>query len=205
MCFNLHFFVYLPDGRIIFFKTMIKCICILHRGFVMKKNKQYKLTAIILLILSALSINSVFADPSATLDTPAKENSVQIPAASAICVDPVKVVDSPNFYLNKTITFDADFISFTSLGLDYNPALRKSNDYIGILIQRSDVKDHVIPLSEMKIFLNRKEAEKHVDLEQGDKIQITGTVFSTALGDPWLDIKTFKVIEKKNKDNKENK
>lgn len=121
---------------------------------------------------------------------------------TGISVDPVKVVNNPSLYLNKNITFETEFIGFSSLGLDYKPAMRESSKYISMLIQRSDVKDHVIPLSEMKIFLKREDAEKHLDLEQGDKIKITGTVFSTALGDPWVDIKSMTVISKKNKDKK---
>lgn len=121
-----------------------------------------------------------------------------VQAAAPINVSPVTVVNNPAKYLNKNITFTADFVAFTSLGLDYKLAFRDSSKYIGILIQRNDVTDHVIPLSEMKIFLSREVAEKHVDLEQGDKIKITGTVFSNALGDPWVDVKTFTVLTQKN-------
>ena len=42
-----------------------------------------------------------------------------------------------------------------------------------------------------------------MDLEQGDKIKISGKVFSTALGDPWVDIDDIKVLTKK--ENKEQK
>lgn len=114
-------------------------------------------------------------------------------------VSPVDVVNCPSKYLNKTITFDADFVTYSALGLDYKPALRESTKYIGVLIKRDDVKDHVIPLSEMKLFLSREVAEKNSELENGDKIRITGTVFSNALGDPWIDIKTFNVVQQKNK------
>lgn len=50
------------------------------------------------------------------------------------------------------------------------------------MIQRPDVTDHNIPLSELKIFLKRAEAEKHIDLNAGDEVEFTGKVFSTALG-----------------------
>ena len=36
-------------------------------------------------------------------------------------------------------------------------------------------------------------------LEAGDKIRITGKVFSNALGDPWVEAKTFTVTSKKAK------
>ena len=114
-------------------------------------------------------------------------------------VEPLKVVETPDAYLNKNITFDAEYVSFSSLGLDYKPALKESTKYIGILIKRNDVKDHTVPLSEMKIFLKRELAEKHTDLEEGDKIKISGIVFSTALGDPWVEARELNVIEKKKK------
>ena len=80
--------------------------------------------------------------------------------------------------------------------MDYKKLLRESSKYIGILIQRDDVIDHNIPLSEMKIFMSKEMAEKHIDLDTGDKIEIVANVFSTALNDPWLDIKSLKVIKK---------
>ena len=39
--------------------------------------------------------------------------------------------------------------------------------------------------------------EKLIDLESGDKIEIKGTVFSTALGDPWVDVDEVKILEPK--------
>ena len=154
----------------------------------------------ILVIISMFGFNAAIAAPAATKSKPAAASKTAVkPVPEGIKVDPVRVVDNPSFYLNKNITFEADFVAYTSLGLDSNPALRSSSDYIGILIGRTDVTDHVIPLSEMKIFLNRPEAEKHIDLEQGDKIKITGTVFSNALGDPWVDVKAFSVVKKADK------
>ena len=94
----------------------------------------------------------------------------------------------------------ATFDKFSTLGLDYKKALRPSDKYIGILIQRDDVMDHDIPLSEMKIFLKKEMAEKHIDLDCGDKIEITGKVFSTALNDPWLDVESLTVIKKVKKE-----
>lgn len=170
----------------------------------MKKiiNQYQKILAVITLILVfSIGNTSVFSAPAtATKATTQKAEVTEI--ITGLSVDPVKVVNNPKLYLNKNITFETDFIGFSSLGLDYKPALREAEKYIGVLIQRTDVKDHVIPLSEMKLFLARKDAEKHLDLEQGDKIKITGTVFSTALGDPWVDIKSLTVVTKKNKESK---
>ena len=91
---------------------------------------------------------------------------------------------------------DATFDKFSTLGLDYKPALRENANYIGFLIQRDDVVDHDVPLSEMKLFLKKEYAEKLLDLETGDKIQIKGKVFSNALSDPWIDVDEIVVTKK---------
>lgn len=106
------------------------------------------------------------------------------------------VVNNPSNYLNKKIKMDATFDKFSTLGLDYKPAFRNSKDYISFLICRSDVVDHVVPLSEMKLFLKRDVAEKFIDLESGDKIEVYGRVFSQALGDPWIEVEHLKIIKK---------
>ena len=77
--------------------------------------------------------------------------------------------------------------------------MRSSENYISFLIQRPDITDHNIPLSELKIFLDRTVAEKHIELNSGDVIEFTGKVFSTALGDPWMDVDNFTVISTKPK------
>ena len=120
-------------------------------------------------------------------------------AASYLTVSPLDVVARPNFYLNKNIKIKAKFDKFSTLGLDYKPAMRSSEKYISFLIQRPDVLDHNIPLSELKIFIDRTVAEKHIDLNSGDEIEFTGKVFSTALGDPWMDVDKFTVITSKPK------
>jgi len=114
----------------------------------------------------------------------------------------LNVVANPNKFLNKTIKMQATFDKFSTLGLDYKKALRPSSKYIGILIQRDDVINHNIPLSEMKLFLTKELAQKHVDLDTGDKIEITAKVFSTALNDPWLDVKSLNVVKKAKKEEK---
>lgn len=91
---------------------------------------------------------------------------------------------------------DGKFDKFSTLGLDYKKAFRDSNTYIGFMIQRDDVKDHDVPLSELKLFLKRDYAEKFVDLNTGDKISMTGVVFSNALGDAWVDITNIQILQK---------
>lgn len=121
------------------------------------------------------------------------------PAITYVSVNPLDLVAKPNFYLNKNIKIKAKFDKFSTLGLDYKPAMRSSEDYISFLIQRPDITDHNIPLSELKIFLKRADAEKHIDLNSGDIVEFSGKVFSTALGDPWMDVAQFNVISKEDK------
>lgn len=165
-----------------------------------KKNVSFLFAAAAFTVFAVSGINAVYTAPVQPLEKPSVRESV-----CDYVVAPSQVVAHPNKYLNKNISFNAEFVSFTSLGLDYQPALRESSKYIGILIKRDDVKDHTIPLSEMKLFITREVAEKHVDLEQGDKVKITGTVFSNALGDPWVDVKSLDVTEKINKEKESEK
>lgn len=150
---------------------------------------RYKLFCLSLITLFVLGFNFAGCNYSIAADSIVKS------------VSPLEVVNCPSKYLNKEISFDAEFVSYTSLGLDYKPAFRDGTKYIGILINRSDAVNHVIPLSEMKIFLTREMAEKNIDIDTGDKIRISGRVFSTALGDPWVDVNSFTVLSKKEKNN----
>lgn len=112
------------------------------------------------------------------------------------------IVNNPTLYLNKKVKFKADFDKFSTLGLDYKPAFKDSQKYISFLIKRPDIKDHTVPMSEMKIFITREEAEKFIELDSGDIIEIYGTVFSNALTDAWVNVEKLVIIEKINKDKK---
>ena len=57
-------------------------------------------------------------------------------------------------------------------------------------------------MSEMKIFITREEAEKFIELDSGDIIEVYGTVFSNALTDAWVNVDKLVIIEKINKDEK---
>lgn len=106
-----------------------------------------------------------------------------------------KLLESPKDYLNKKIKIRGKFSSFTTLALDYEPALRKSKDYLSICIFRPDRK---IPLSELKLAYPIKEAKDNIvirELEENDVIEIFGEVFSAALDEPWVDILSIKKIE----------
>ena len=152
---------------------------------------------LILAITAGLGISYAASDTLLVNSTAAVKT--QQAAATYSTVNPLDVVARPNFYLNKNIKIKAKFDKFSTLGLDYKPAMRSSEKYISFLIQRPDVCDHNIPLSELKIFIDRTVAEKHIDLNSGDEIEFTGKVFSTALGDPWMDVYQFTVITSKPK------
>lgn len=150
-------------------------------------------------IILSIVLSLVFGVLVAQATTPSKSATSQ--QNKLINATSLNIVAAPNKYLNKTIKMQATFDKFSALGLDYSKALRKSSEYIGILIQRDDVVDHNIPLSEMKLFIKKEMAEKFIDLDTGDKIEITANVFSTALNDPWLDIQKLTVIQKAKKAN----
>lgn len=122
--------------------------------------------------------------------------SVKVDETQYQAANSLDVVNHPNNYLNKKIKMNGTFDKFSILGLDYKPAFRNSKEYISFLIRRNDVVDHVVPLSEMKLFLKREMAEKFIDLEAGDKIEIYGRVFSSALGDPWIEVEHLKITQK---------
>ena len=158
----------------------------------------------IIALFSALTIgifggfcNEAFSVAPKTQQKPVIQDKTQAKTINVVSLD---VVANPQKYLNKRVKMQAKFDKFSTLGLDYKKALRDSKDYIGILIQRDDVLDHNIPLSEMKLFLKKDLAEKHIDLDTGDKIEITAKVFSTALNDPWLDVEELLVIKKAKKE-----
>ena len=162
----------------------------------------YKKVIVVLAIVCCfvnMQVNAATTTP-VKKTAPAVQKNVTVPNQPVYTsVAPLDLVNNPVKYLNKNITFDAEFVAFTSLGLDYKPAFKDGTKYIGVLIKRPDVTNHTIPLSEMKIFITREMAEKNVDIEAGDKIKIQGKVFSAALGDPWIDVKTFTMLTHKAK------
>ena len=141
-----------------------------------------------MLTTSAIYMEEANAQTAAVQQKPAVQ-------AQGIYVKPLTVVNSPKTYLNKSIIMDAKFDKFATLGLDYKPAFRSSDDYISFLIKRDDT-GFDIPLSEMKLFLKRDVAEKFIDIKTNDEVQIKGVVFSDALGDTWVDVKELKITKK---------
>ncbi|MDD3436623.1 MAG: hypothetical protein PHC64_05680 [Candidatus Gastranaerophilales bacterium] len=133
--------------------------------------------------------------------------TVQQPVAQSVVnnyelTKSLDIVANPTKYLNKRVKIRAIFDKFSTLGLDYKPAYKSSEKYITFLIKRDDVINHVVPLSEMKNFLVREEAEKYIDLKPGDQIEYSGVVFSNALGDAWISVDKFVVLTQKEKSKK---
>ena len=159
-------------------------------------KKIFTILALLLSLCGLAFADTAVLEPDVKSSTSnsAKSNHFDYSAYSA--VNPLDVVARPNFYLNKNISVKGKFDKFSTLGLDYEPAMRSSDNYITFLIQRPDVKDHNLPLSEMKCFLSREDAEKYIELNSGDKVEFWGTVFSNALGDVWVDVKKFNAVDK---------
>lgn len=162
-------------------------------------NKKLLLITTLIIALGIFqgAYNKVMSEDAKAVQKPAQTQTQNVKAINATSL---AIVANPTKFLNKKVKMQATFDKFSTLGLDYKKALRPSTKYIGILIQRDDVVDHNIPLSEMKLFMKKEMAEKHIDLDTGDKIEITATVFSTALNDPWLDIEDLTVVKKVKKE-----
>lgn len=164
----------------------------------MKFYRYIKSFLLIMLCAGMLTTSVMYTDKAN-----ANSVSVQQPATTqGSCVSPLAVVNNPKYYLNKTITMNAKFDKFSTLGLDYKPAFRSSENYISFLIQRDDT-EHDIPLSEMKLFLKREVAEKMIDLKTNDEIKVEGLVFSDALGDTWVDVTNITITKKAPDDKKD--
>jgi len=121
--------------------------------------------------------------------------SAKIPS---VCLgEPTELVDlvaEPNKFLGKKIVFEGEFYSFSTLALDYEPAMRSSKDFIGLVLARPDQTE--IPLVELKIAAALKTfKEKNINLEHGNKLAIRAKVFAVALGEPWVDVEEISLIE----------
>ena len=151
----------------------------------------------ILFILGVAITTFNYADTSFATTT--SITSPIVPIQQTVVVKPIDLVNNPSAYLHKRISMTAKFAKFSTLGLDYNRAMRSSDNYISFLFLRDDAINN-IPLSELKMFINRKTAEKLPDIDEGDNVKVTGTVFSNALGDDWLDAESLTIVNKIKKD-----
>lgn len=106
------------------------------------------------------------------------------------------LVEKPHEYLGKNVRFTSPFFAFSNLALDYKPAFRSSKTHISILVSKAKKK---VPLSELKLaMMSPKEKDPETQLlatlKEGDSLEITGKVFSTALDDPWVEILKVKKL-----------
>jgi hypothetical protein len=117
---------------------------------------------------------------------------------SPVCLgEPVELVDlvsEPSKFLGKKIVLEGEFYSFSTLALDYEPAMRSSKDFIGLVLARPDQTE--IPLVELKIAASLKSfKEKNINLEHGNKLAIKGKVYAVSLGEPWMDVEEISIID----------
>lgn len=159
----------------------------------MKTLKYIKSISLVILSAGILTTSAICVEKVSANPAPVQTATQQ--AVNVVSVSPLTVVANPSHYLNKTVLMKAKFDKFSTLGLDYKPAFKSSEDYISFLIRRDD-SNHDIPLSEMKLFLKRDVAEKFIDLKTDDEIEIKGKVFSSALGDAWVDVSELKIVKK---------
>ena len=112
-------------------------------------------------------------------------------------VVPVKsdeLVDKPHDFLGKNVKFNAAFFAFSNLALDYKPAFRSSKTHISFLVSKAKKQ---IPISELKLAMmipKEKDPDTTLlaNLKEGDSVEITGKVFSSALDDPWVEVLKIK-------------
>jgi len=103
---------------------------------------------------------------------------------------------NPEDWVNKEVCFEGNFASFSNIALEYDLAYRSKKEYISLLLLRPGTK---IPLSELKLTIKiskAREQGKIQEIEQGDKLLIKGKVFSSALGEPWIDISEIEILNK---------
>ena len=117
---------------------------------------------------------------------------------SSVCLgdrtELVDLVSEPSKFLGKKIVIEGEFYSFSTLALDYEPAMRSSKDFIGLVLARPDQSE--IPLVELKIAAALKSFKaKNINLEHGNKLAIKGKVYAMALGEPWLDVEEISLLE----------
>ncbi len=155
-------------------------------------NSKYIKSAILAFFCAVIFTGSCLYTDKVTAETLTQPACA---VTDAQTVKPLDIVNSPKSFLNKKVSIKAKFDKFSTLGLDYKPAYRSSNEYISFLIKRDDTTFD-IPLSEMKLFMKRAEAEKYIDLKTNDELKITGTVFSDALGDAWVETESITILKK---------
>lgn len=142
---------------------------------------------------------------------PASTTAVKTEPKPEVVLDNVQdvtaddLVNKPHEFLNKNVKFQGDFSSFSSLALDYKPAMKPSKTYLSFLIFRNGTH---VPLSELKLAMAIPK-EKDPDntllatLKEGDQLELVGKVFSAALDDPWVEVFKVKKLNVKPEEEKD--
>lgn len=129
-----------------------------------------------------------------------------VPLTNVSPVTPDTLIEKPKEFLGKNVKFTADFAGFCTLALNYKPAFRPQKTHISFLVRKTETK---VPLSELKLALPiPKETDKTknkllTSLKDGDKLEVTGKVFSTALDEPWVDVLAIKRLSEAKKTGEE--
>ena len=100
----------------------------------MKKFKIITL-ALIISLGTGLTINKVCSQTTTPTIVRAAVPQQQAPV-EYVSVNPLDVVANPYRYLRRNIKIKAKFDKFSTVGLDYSPAMRSSEKYISYLNQR---------------------------------------------------------------------
>jgi hypothetical protein len=140
--------------------------------------------------LSPASVQA--AAPATTASAKAKPAILSYKSVAS----PLDLLKSPEVYKNQGVLFEGEFSSFSTLGLDYKPAFKDSKEFLTVLIRRPDVEHHKIPLAELKLFYSRKDTDFLSKLDPGDLLRLKGQVFSTALGDVWIQLDKIEILQK---------
>ncbi|CAN5256324.1 hypothetical protein BH11CYA1_BH11CYA1_01540 [soil metagenome] len=130
------------------------------------------------------------------------ENVITVPAET--------LTEHAGEYLNKNVRFVANFQAYSSLALDYKPAMRPAKTYLSFLVFRNNSK---VPLSELKLAMpipkeddKSPQAKLLSELKEGDQLEVTGKVFATPLDEPWVDVLRLKrlkaAVDEKEKEKK---
>lgn len=135
------------------------------------------------------------------------EKVPETPIENVVNVSTNELVDKAHDYVGKNIKFNAKFFAFSSLALDYKPALRSSKTYLSFLVLRPEAH---IPYSEIKLAMpipKEKDPESQVltSLKDGDEVEVTGRVFASPMDEPWVDVLRLKRLSSAEDDKKSEK
>ena len=119
------------------------------------------------------------------------ENVITVPAEA--------LTEHASEYLNKNVRFVANFQAYSSLALDYKPAMRPAKTHLSFLVFRNNSK---VPLSELKLAMpipkeddKSPQAKLLSELKEGDQLEVTGKVFAIPMDEPWVDVLKIKRLK----------